>query len=270
MSSTLPVQCSDASEPQAPAAAVARYFAAIDVGDLVSAAACFSDDALYAVPRPGELETAARHVVTGREQVGEILQQRHGLTKSHELRSSLSTEFVCLVEGVRVDSSGDAKDDLGFMASATVDSSGLMTRYVEWAGRPVTPWRALEPVGVDAAKVVDRYFDHLEVGRFESAAECFSNDVVYVHPPYRHTGIDSDERVVFRGQNELLDAFQRRGVQSFRHRVTTCIQAGGLCLFEGVVVDLPNDGVGAFVSSATFDAAGRIARYLSFFCEPTP
>ena len=70
-----------------------------------------------------------------------------------------------------------------------------------------------------------RYFEALDAGAFDEAAAQFSADVVYSHPPYRHTGIDSDDRLVFHGRDELRAAFTARGKQNFDHRVVVIGQA---------------------------------------------
>ena len=113
-----------------------------------------------------------------------------------------------------------------------------------------------------------RYFEALDAGSFNEAAAQFSADVVYSHPPYRHTGIDSDDRLVFRGRDELRAAFTARGKQAFDHRIVAIGQRGPHCLLEGVVEGLPGDRNGSFVSSLTLDADGLIQRYVSFYCEP--
>ena len=92
--------------------------------------------------------------------------------------------------------------------------------------------------------------------------------VLYSHPPYKHTGIDSDRRVEFRGRPELQSAFEARGRQQFGHEVTTLVQRGPHALLEGRVFDLPDAGTGSFISSVSLDADGLIERYVSFYCEP--
>jgi hypothetical protein len=106
------------------------------------------------------------------------------------------------------------------------------------------------------------------VGDFAGAADCFSHDVLYSHPPYRHTGIDGNERVEFRGRAELLAAFQRRGRAAFDHHVSVYAQHGPHGLIEGRVDGLPDGRFGSFISSLSLDGAGCIRRYVSFYCEP--
>ena len=150
-------------------------------------------------------------------------------------------------------------------------TTGLVGRYLAYM---TTPAVLPAPSGTgsapaDAAEVLARYFEALDAGSFDEAANQFSADVVYSHPPYRHTGIDSDDRVVFRGRDQLRAAFTARGKQRFDHRLVAIGQHGAHCLLEGLVEGLPHGGSGSFVSSLTLDGDGRIRRYVSFYCEPS-
>ena len=119
----------------------------------------------------------------------------------------------------------------------------------------------------DAALVVDDYFGALDAGRFDEAAACFSQDVYYSHPPYRHTGLDGPERRNFRGRDQLAAAFRERGQTSFGHEVTASVQRGPHCIFEGRITDLPGGATITFLSSLTLGADGTIRRYVSFYCD---
>lgn len=173
-----------------------------------------------------------------------------------------------LIEGERTTSGGGT-----FVASVHTNSRGLVTRYLEFGCRAVCdPPGESAAAGVrpgHAATVVHDYFSALDSGDFAAAAACFSGNVLYSHPPYRHTGIDSDARVEFRGHEELLDAFHRRGRTDFGHEVLVLIQQGSHALMEGRVDDLPDGRTGSFISSLTLDVSGRISRYVSFYCEPS-
>ena len=120
----------------------------------------------------------------------------------------------------------------------------------------------------DAAEVVDAYFHAMDDARFDAAAGCFSQDVLYCHPPYRHTNITSNLRPDFVGRRELLAGFSARGKASFKHRVLELIQRGPNALFELVVEDLPGGGTGSAVCSLSLDDEGRIGRYVAFYTEP--
>jgi ketosteroid isomerase-like protein len=263
-----------------PSQVLRTYYPQIDAGDAEAACLAYSENVRYCVPRAGEIETAERMVINGRAAVRDWITQRPISPVRHDPVTVLAGEAdghgIVLIEGVLA-----AKDDgrglMSFMASAHLDATGLVDRYVAYAGRPLT--EGAEEVGVDAAPAIapdaaaatiDRYFHSLETGDFEDAVDCFSADTVYAHPPYRHTGITNPDRVTFRGHEELLAAFRRRGVQTFRHRIDVRLVGGSTCLFEGEVVGLPNDQRGTFMSSARFDADGRIKRYVSFYTEPSP
>jgi hypothetical protein len=178
---------------------------------------------------------------------------------------------TCLLEGVSRDSrTGQARSS--FAASMQLDDGGSIRRYLAFA----TPLAVEPPRGdatqgsarAEAATVLGRYFAALDDGSFEAAAACFSEDVLYSHPPYKHTGVDGQHRVERRGRPNLLAKFRERGAQRFDHRVLACVQRGRHCMVEGLVEGLPAGATGSFVSSLTLDADGLIRRYLSFYCEP--
>jgi ketosteroid isomerase-like protein len=251
--------------------AIAGYYRALDRGDADAAAACFSNDVQYAVPWPGQIETAPRRFITGRADLAGYFDARGAVSHGHEVTSCVVTGYTCLLEGVTRPLAGGGPDST-FAARALLDETGLVHRYVAYQCRPAVPptdGRCEPGLVVDARELVDRYFHALDEGDFEGAVDCFSHDVVYSHPPYRHTGIDSEAgRITFRGRAELLAGFHARGRRSFEHRILTCELRGSYGLFDGVVEGLPNGNVGGFLSTMTLDAEGRIRRYLSFYCEP--
>ena len=195
--------------------------------------------------------------------------ERGPRTHVHHIQLCATDGDAWLLEGVGVEpSSGEAFAT--FAASVQLDDDGLISRYLSFMTAPsVEPAPGRNGMTTEAAAdVLRRYFDALDSGAFEEAADQFSIDVVYSHPPYRHTGIDGNERVVFRGRDELLAAFKKRGQQSFDHRVLAIAQRGRHCVLEGVVEGLPDDRNGSFISSLTLDGNGLIERYVSFYCEP--
>jgi SnoaL-like domain len=248
---------------------VAGYYSDLDSDGPVAPAGHFAGDVLYAIPPNGGIETDARRVITGHEALVGWFAERGSASHTHHVQLCIRHGSSCLVEGVTVDRASGSP--LGtFAASMQLGDDGLITRYLAFATSPaVQP----PPIGAPAARpgaavVLRRYFDALDSGDFERAAEQFGPDVVYSHPPYRHTGLDGDERVVFRGTAELLAAFRARGKQSFGHRLIAIGQRGGECMLEGIVEGLPDGRDGSFVSSLSLDDEGRIARYVSFYCEP--
>ncbi len=61
-----------------------------------------------------------------------------------------------------------------------------------------------------AATLVERHFQALDEGSFEEAASCFSQDVIYSHPPDGHIGTADNPRLGIEGRQALLEAFRRR------------------------------------------------------------
>jgi SnoaL-like domain len=249
---------------------LATYYADLDAGRMEAAASWFTSDAIFALPPRGEIETAPRVVEEGRDAILAWFHRRGRSDYVHDIQVCVHEASSCLVEGV-LRGSGDGEASGTFVASAEFDDAGSISRYLAYACTPATdpPPSGDGPAPADADKVLHEYFDALDRGDFEAAADRFSADVVYAHPPYRHTGIDSNDRVVFRGRDELLTAFRARGKQRFDHAILASIQRGPHCLIEGVVQGLANDGTGSFVSSLTLDGDGLIQRYVSFYCEPS-
>jgi hypothetical protein len=156
-----------------------------------------------------------------------------------------------------------------FVAGFRLGPEGRIERYLAYACDPVAlPPRDDAAETGDARAAIERYFHALDAGRFEEAANQFSEDVMYSHPPYRHTGITSNRRVVFNGRAELLAAFRERGKADFHHRVLEFIQRGPNALFELVVEGLPDGRTGGSICSLSLDDGGRIRRYVAFYTEP--
>ena len=249
---------------------LAGYYRALDDGRFDDAADRFVDGCLYAVPQAG-LETSPRVLTEGRAALRERFEARGRQPRAHVVQLCVVDGDECLVEGVTIDTAtGEATET--FVAAATTSPlDGRIVRYLAFAckgARDPIPTDAPTSARDDVAEVLHRYFGSLDSGAFEAAARCFSDDVLYSHPPYRHTGIDSDQRVEFRGYEELIAAFRARGPQSFGHDILTCTQHGSHALLEGAVRDLPNRGSGSFISSLSLNDEGRISRYVSFYCEP--
>lgn len=248
---------------------LAAYYDAIDGSRFADAAATFAPEGLYAVPLPGEVETAARAESVGPAALLERFTRRGPKPWRHVARICVAEGPDALVEGVLVDDAGN--ETATFVGSARVDDTGLLERYLAFScagARDAIPTDVgPDVVPADAASVVHDYFVELDSGRFEAAAAHFSGDVLYSHPPYKHTGIDDPDRIEFRGRPALEAAFRTRGRASFGHEVVTSIQRGPHCIFEGAVHGVPG-GSGSFISSLSLAADGTIRRYVSFYCEP--
>jgi hypothetical protein len=249
---------------------LAAYYDAIDASRFDDAAATFGSAALYAVPGPGTIETAPRVETIGAIALRQRLAERGPRPWRHRVRLSLAEGADALVEGVVVDEHGE--EIATFVASARIGSDGLLARYLAFScpgARESLPTDvASDTVPADAISVVHDYFADLDAGRFAEAAGRFSHDVLYSHPPYRHTGTDDPQRIEFRGRAELHAAFERRGRASFDHEVLVAIQRGPHAMVEGVVRGLPGGGGGSFISSLSLASDGTIRRYVSFYCEP--
>jgi ketosteroid isomerase-like protein len=248
--------------------ALAAYYRDLDAGRLHQAAGHFATDAVYAIPWAGGVETDPRQVFRGRGELGAWFDERGARDDRHCIQLCVHEGDSCLVEGQGVDRVTN-QPFATFVASAQLGDDGLIDRYLAYRAGPQLDPRSVEGVPGDALAVLDRYFEALDSGAFAEAAEQFSADVVYSHPPYRHTGIDGNERVVFRGREQLLAAFTARGRQSFDHRIVASGQRGPHCLVEGLVEGLPGGRTGSFISSFTLGNDGRIRRYTSFYCEPS-
>jgi ketosteroid isomerase-like protein len=251
-------------------ASLAAYWDALDSGRFAAAADCFSTDAVYAVPRARDHETDARTVTVGAAPLRERFEQRGAQPWRHVPLLCVADEHSALIEGVLREP--HEQPVATYVCSTTFGEEGRIDRYLAFSCGgardpiPVDVDVSIEPA--DAEAVVDDYFAALDQGRFADAAALFSDDVLYSHPPYRHTGIDSPDRIEFRGRPALHEAFVARGATTFSHEVLVCFQRGPHCLFEGVVHDLPDGGTGSFISSLSLAGDGTIRRYVSFYCEP--
>jgi hypothetical protein len=251
-------------------AVLARYYDAIDQDRVVEAAATFGTQGRYAVPLPGAVETAPRTETVGPTALEERFTERGPRPWHHVVQLCAVDGGDVLLEGVLVDGHGAGLAT--FVASARIGADGRIGRYVAFScpgvREPIPIDVPAETAPADAAAVVRDYFRDLDRGCFAEASAHFSEDVMYSHPPYLHTGIDDPDRIEFRGRRTLEAAFDRRGPAPFDHDVITSIQRGPHCLFEGAVHGLPDGGTGSFISSLSLDADGRIRRYVSFYCEP--
>jgi ketosteroid isomerase-like protein len=251
-------------------ATLTDYFHALDGGWLERAAACFSADVLYAIPPAAGDEVAPRRECRGTQAVLDWFAQRGARKSQHRILVCAVDGPSCLIEGVVWDLAGTGQPST-FAASLQFDRDGRIARYLAYLSpAAIIPGPADDrhAAGSQGASVLEAYFASLESGAFEEAAGCFMEDILYSHPPYRHTGITDDHRINFLGRPALLDGFRRRGKQIFNHRILALAQAGRNCLVEGVVDGLPDGRTGSFVSSFSLAEDGLIQRYVSFYCEP--
>ena len=143
----------------------------------------------------------------------------------------------------------------------TLDSGGLVRRLVLLRAPLVPGPTAAEVTSAPSGRpVLEGYFDDLMNSTFRGAAEHFSIDALYSHPPYA----GGSERVLFSGREALWRGFAvERGPSPARQVVTGCWQRGDRVFIEGVVEGIPDGG--SFFSTAQISSLGEIARYIAFY-----
>ena len=251
-------------------AAVTAYYRAADAGRFEEAAEQMGLDVLIALPPRGGHEIHPRQVARGRQTARDLLAARGALPQHHEIVLCVVEGPSCMVEGL-IRANASSEPVRSFVGAFQLDANGLIARYLAFSCEPpvALPPRSDSPASARSAEAAVRgYFDSLDSGRFEESAAWFSEDVIYCHPPYKHTGITSNRRVDFIGRSELLAAFRERGKTQFVHRVLELIQRGPNALFEVVTEGLPGAAFGSAVCSLSLDDDGRIRRYLAFYTEP--
>lgn len=224
----------------------------------------FAEDALLAYWDGTGEETAPRTLAHGSEQIRAALPDAAFGGGRPEILVEVEDGSDRLLEGLLTGGSNGTSET--FAASLQRDRAGAITRCLLYRTPLVEPSRTWHGESVarpgDARTMLDAYFDHLGHGRFEEAADCFSEDCLYSHPPYAPgTG-----RAEFRGRAELLAGFERRGYKAYAYRFSVVLQRGLDCILEGTASGTALGGT--FLSSLSLDADGRIHRYATFYCEP--
>jgi ketosteroid isomerase-like protein len=248
-----------------PPAAVGALLDALRDDDLDAAAAAVPEGALSALPGPDGPETAPRVIARDPAALRRALQAAFRGRRPEVLVCVAPSARDCLLEGRLVDATGTPVET--FLASYQL-RDGRIARQLVYTCPLVEPsrtWNGASPVDApgDARAIVGRYFEHLDAGEFEAAAECFSPNALYSHPPYG----PGQPRAEFRGRDELLAGFRRRGPKPDRaHHIDLSPQLGTECFLEGYTIDEPRGGT--FISSLSLDTDGLIQRYLAVYCEP--
>jgi SnoaL-like domain len=228
-------------------------------------AGTFAGDALLAYWDGTGEETAPRTLAHGSDEIRAALPRGAFAGGRPEILVQLDDGSNCLLEG-RLTGESDGPSET-FAASLQRDRTGAITRCLLYRTPLVEPSRTWDgenaPSPGDARTVLDAYFEYLGHGRFEEAADCFSEDCLYSHPPYA----PGAGRAEFRGRAELLAGFVRRGYKSYDYRFAVVLQRGSDCIVEGTASGTTLGG--SFLSSLSLDADGRIHRYAAFYCEPS-
>jgi ketosteroid isomerase-like protein len=113
-----------------------------------------------------------------------------------------------------------------------------------------------------AASPLDRYFEAIDRGDPEATTAAFTDDAVYIRPSLQVAGALE----AYRGRDELLDYFRRRGKLPFRHEVRTCAVQGDECFVEGLAF-VDGEPKNSFLVHATLGAGGRIGRYFALMAD---
>ena len=105
--------------------ALARYYAALDAGEMETAAEQFALDATYMRLRPGDNKL---HAVHGRSEIRRMFDERGKRAEAHEILVSAESGDLTFVQGLlRHPKEAGA---LVFLAQARIDADGLIRRYV--------------------------------------------------------------------------------------------------------------------------------------------
>jgi hypothetical protein len=147
------------------------------------------------------------------------------------------------------------------LAGLNYDAAGRVSRLI-WLRAPLVPASGAGEgtATIDAQPLLERYFSDLMSSRFREAAEHFTADTIYSHPPYA----GGRRRVLFQGRDVLRRGFEtERGPSPARQIITACWQRGARVFVEGVIEGIPDGG--SFFSTAEVTAGGEIARYVAFY-----
>lgn len=118
----------------------------------------------------------------------------------------------------------------------------------------------------EVATIVGRYLEALERFDLESAADCFTDDLFYSHPPYSAED-NGGLRHEVRGRDALIALFRERGRRPVIHMIRSSATDGSVAFVEGVFT--VNDEVGgSFVSVVELAGDGRIASYAAYASAP--
>jgi hypothetical protein len=200
--------------------------------------------------------------------VAAIVDSVDGVDATHEVLAGLApseltveaavaTARACWAEITR---RGDG-DPETCVVGLTFDAADLVRRLVLLRA-PFVPASALGELtsAPPGQPILEAYFDDLMNSRFREAAEHFSVDALYSHPPYA----GGSERILFRGREAVWRGFAvERGPSPARQLITGFWQRGDRVFIEGVVEGIPDGGT--FVSTAQISSQGEIGRYVAFY-----
>jgi ketosteroid isomerase-like protein len=117
----------------------------------------------------------------------------------------------------------------------------------------------------EVATIVARYLEALEQFDLEAAADCFTDDLFYSHPPY--SAEDNGGRHEVRGRAALIGLFRERGRRPVIHKIRSSATDGSVAFVEGVFT-LKGEVGGSFVSVVELAGDGCIASYVAYASVP--
>ncbi len=118
----------------------------------------------------------------------------------------------------------------------------------------------------DVETIVGRYLEALERFDLDAAADCFTDDLFYSHPPYSaddHGGL----RHEVRGRAALMELFRARGHRPVEHQIRLSATEGSAAFVEGTF-GVNGEVSGSFVSIVELAEDGRIASYAAYASAP--
>ena len=111
--------------------------------------------------------------------------------------------------------------------------------------------------GTQLAAPLVEYFEALANDDLEGAAEAFTEDGVYYHPP------NFRDEITVEGREELREYFvENRGAKDIEHDIQKVVTDGDSCGLVGRLTGGDIDGEDYFVSFAELDD-GKISYYMA-------
>jgi len=115
-----------------------------------------------------------------------------------------------------------------------------------------------------------RYFDALDRFDIDGCLACFTDGVIYHHPPYGNLIPErkGDGWHMASGQAELRKLLEFRGPQPEKHYVTAFARDGNTCFNEGFAERQENRNAASWLTIFKVDGRGLISEYHPYSCVP--
>jgi hypothetical protein len=117
---------------------------------------------------------------------------------------------------------------------------------------------------IDKSATMNQYFACMDSADFVTAAAMFSDDAVYLRPPYvpGQGAFDSSGTQRIEGLPAISDFWQQRGKRNTHHVIKIESNSGGEWFAEGEVT-VDDSEARMFLSHVTFNGDGRIQRFVA-------